>query len=98
MATTNGRNGNGHGRNWTEEDWNDLYHTGPDTLSGKYMRLFWQPVQRSDELAPGKAKPVRIMSEDLTVYRAQDGTPHVVDFRCAGIRPERSMRGAAGRA
>jgi len=35
------------------------------------------------DLPDGRAKPVRIMSEDLTVYRGEGGTPHVVAFRCA---------------
>jgi DNA-binding XRE family transcriptional regulator len=25
-------------------------HTGPETLAGRHMRMFWQPVYRSDDL------------------------------------------------
>jgi DNA-binding Xre family transcriptional regulator len=28
----------------------DFVHTGPQTLAGRYMRMFWQPVYRSDDL------------------------------------------------
>src|ERR1700688_5046168 len=28
----------------------DFVHTGPETLAGRYMRMFWQPVYRSDDL------------------------------------------------
>ncbi len=70
-------------RKWTEADWTDFAHTGPDTLAGQYMRRFWHPIMRCDDLPPGRAKPIRIMSEDLTLYRGEDGTPHCVAFRCA---------------
>jgi 5,5'-dehydrodivanillate O-demethylase len=61
----------------------DLVTTRPGTLAGKYMRMFWHPVYRAEELAPGRAKPVRIMGEDFTLYRGTGGMPHVVAFRCA---------------
>lgn len=61
----------------------DLVSTGPGTLAGKYMRMFWHPVYRAEELAPGRAKPIRIMGEDFTLYRGTGGAPHVVAFRCA---------------
>ena len=58
-------------------------HTGPDTLAGRYMRQYWQPIFVSGEIAPGRIKPVKIMGEDLTLYRGRSGQPYVVDFRCA---------------
>lgn len=60
----------------------DFYYTGPGTLAGSYMRRFWQPVYRAEDLKPGWAKPIRIMSEDFTLYRGTKGEPHVVAFRC----------------
>src|SRR5712692_4359734 len=64
-------------------DYRDFVHTGPGTLAGRYMRLFWQPVYRSKDLHRGHAKPIRIMSEDFTLYRGEGGQAHVVAFRCA---------------
>src|SRR5262249_50774260 len=61
----------------------DFAHTGPGTLAGRYLRQFWQPVYVAAELPAGHARPLRIMSEDYTVYRGEDGTPHVVASRCA---------------
>jgi 5,5'-dehydrodivanillate O-demethylase len=61
----------------------DFAHTGPGTLAGRYLRLFWHPVYIASELPPGRAVPIRIMSEDFTLYRGETGTPHVVAFRCA---------------
>jgi len=60
----------------------DFVHTGPGTLAGRYMRMFWQPVYRAQDLATGRANPIRIMNEDFTLYRGEGGAPHVVEFRC----------------
>ncbi len=65
------------------EAWSDFVHTGPDTLAGRYLRRFWHPVCRSQDLATGQLKPVRIMSEDFTIYRGESGAAHAVAFRCA---------------
>lgn len=67
----------------TEPDYRDFAHTGPGTLAGRYMRMFWHPVAYSGEVAAGQAMPVRLMSEDFTLYRGETGTPHLVGFRCA---------------
>jgi 5,5'-dehydrodivanillate O-demethylase len=77
MATTTARH------QYTEADYTDFAHTGPGTLAGRYMRRFWQPVYRSQDLPAGWAKPIKIMNEDFTLYRGESGTPHVVAFRCA---------------
>jgi 5,5'-dehydrodivanillate O-demethylase len=64
-------------------DFTDVVHTGPATLAGRYLRMFWQPVCCSYELAAGRALPVRILGEDFTVYRGASGTPYMVGPRCA---------------
>jgi 5,5'-dehydrodivanillate O-demethylase len=64
-------------------EWEDCYHTGPDTLAGRYMRRFWHPLYVAADLQPGRAVPIRLLSEDFTLYRGQGGAPHVVAFRCA---------------
>jgi len=60
-----------------------LTRTGPGTLAGRYLRLFWQPVYRSVDLAPGQAVPIAILGERFTLYRGEEGAPHLVAFRCA---------------
>jgi 5,5'-dehydrodivanillate O-demethylase len=70
-------------RAYTEADFQDFGHTGPGTLAGRFMRMFWQPVYLSAQLPPGRAVPIRIMSEDLTLYRGDDGGAHLLSFRCA---------------
>jgi len=61
----------------------DIIHTGPGSLAGRYLRLFWQPIYRARDLAVGRAVPVRIMGEDFTLYRGETGVVHLVAFRCA---------------
>lgn len=50
---------------------------------GKLLRTFWQPIALAEKLAPGTAQPVRMLSEDLTLYRGASGRPHLVGARCA---------------
>ena len=61
----------------------DLYRTGPGTIAGRYMRMFWQPIFSAEQLKAGWTKPIRIMGEDFTLYRGESGAPHLVGFRCA---------------
>ena len=63
--------------------YSDFYHTGPGTPAGAWFRTFWHPIYRSTDLPAGRARPVRLMSEDFTLYRGESGEPHLVAFRCA---------------
>src|SRR5437879_2579298 len=67
----------------SEEPYSDFVHTGPGTLAGRFMRGFWQPVHRAEDLPSGRTKPIKIMSEEFTLYRGEGGAPHVVANRCA---------------
>ncbi len=61
----------------------DFVHTGPQTLAGRYLRRFWQPLYTSNELAAERAVPVRVMNEDFTLYRGQSGKAHLLASKCA---------------
>jgi 5,5'-dehydrodivanillate O-demethylase len=50
---------------------------------GTIFRRFWHPIAMSSDVAPGGAMPIRMMNEDLTLYRGQSGKPFVVADRCA---------------
>jgi 5,5'-dehydrodivanillate O-demethylase len=63
--------------------WEGLVRTGPGTPMGTLLRRCWQPVALARELVPGKARLIRIMGEDLTLYRGEGGAPHLVASRCA---------------
>jgi 5,5'-dehydrodivanillate O-demethylase len=60
-----------------------LTETGPETDMGKLLRSFWQPVAVSQSVAPGSARPLRVMSENLTLYRGESGRAYLVAGRCA---------------
>jgi len=60
----------------------DLARTGPGTPMGRFMRRFWMPVLRAEDLPVGHAKPIRIMGEDFALYRGASGRAQVIDYRC----------------
>lgn len=57
-------------------------YTGPGTLMGRWMRQFWHPVARSDDLPVGKSKPITVMNETYTLYRGESGAAYIVDHHC----------------
>jgi 5,5'-dehydrodivanillate O-demethylase len=60
-----------------------LPQTGPDTPMGRLLREFWHPVALACEVAPGAARAVRVLSEDLTLYRGESGKAYLIGGRCA---------------
>jgi 5,5'-dehydrodivanillate O-demethylase len=60
----------------------DVAHTGPGTLAGRFLRRFWHPVFRSDDLKIGRPQRIQVMSEYFTLYRGDSGTAYLVDDRC----------------
>jgi 5,5'-dehydrodivanillate O-demethylase len=60
----------------------DLTTTKPGTPGGIFMRQFWHAIARSEDVAPGHAIPVRIMSEDYALYRGASGRVQLVAQRC----------------
>ncbi len=60
-----------------------LTQTGPGTPCGELMRRYWQPVALSEELPPGGAPlPVRVLSEDLVLFRDETGQPALLGLHC----------------
>jgi 5,5'-dehydrodivanillate O-demethylase len=66
--------------------------SGRDTLGGRYLRSFWQPVFHGADLAAGEATPLRVMGQDFTLYRRAGGAPVLLDARC----PHRGAQLSAG--
>src|SRR4051794_20543601 len=61
-----------------------LTRTDPGTPGGELMRRYWQPVALSEELPPGGAPvPLRIMGEELVLFRDEDGQPGLLGIHCA---------------
>ena len=63
-----------------------LTQTGRGTEMGTLLRTFWHPIAVARTLAAGTAKPVRVLGEDLTLYRGEGGRPHLVAGKCAHRR------------
>ena len=61
----------------------DFVHTNPGTLAGRFMRMFWHPIYRSQDLPAGRRVPVKIMGEEFTLYRGEGGAAHLLAHRCA---------------
>lgn len=55
---------------------------GPGTPAGMLLRQHWLPVALSAEVPAGEARPMRVLGEDLTLYRDAGGAAHVVGARC----------------
>ncbi|MGD9944404.1 MAG: Rieske 2Fe-2S domain-containing protein [Burkholderiaceae bacterium] len=60
---------------------------GPGTPCGELMRRYWQPLCPVADLTPKRPKKrVRILGEDLVVYRDQQGRYACIDEHCAHRR------------
>lgn len=56
---------------------------GPGTPMGKYMRCFWHPVATLAELLVEPVMPVKLLGEQLALFRSADGSLGLVAARCA---------------
>ena len=60
----------------------ELTHVGPGTPCGEYLRRYWQPVAMSEELGE-LPRLVRILGEDLVLFRDRSGRPGLLHRHCA---------------
>jgi len=60
-----------------------LTHVGPGTPAGEFLRRYWHPVAVAAELRDKQIKRVRILGEDLALYRGEDGSYGLVEERCS---------------
>jgi phthalate 4,5-dioxygenase oxygenase subunit len=66
----------------TQEENRLLTLTGPDTPGGALMRSYWHSVALAEELG-GAPMPVRILGEELVLFRDQSGRPGLLGLYCA---------------
>ena len=59
----------------------DLYEVGAGTPAGELLRRYWHPVARASE-ATDLPRLVRVLGEDLVLYRSLDGTVGLLEPRC----------------
>jgi 5,5'-dehydrodivanillate O-demethylase oxygenase subunit len=70
---------------------NELFtRVGPGTPMGALLRRYWMPIAAASEFDNVSIKPVRLLGEDLTLYRDLNGTYGLVDRRCAHRRADLS--------
>src|SRR5262245_32510051 len=61
-----------------------LNRTGPGTPGGELLRRYWQPIILLQDFAPGSPPlPVRVMSEDLVLFRDDRGRPGLLGLKCS---------------
>jgi 5,5'-dehydrodivanillate O-demethylase len=59
-----------------------LTQVGAGTGMGELLRRYWHPVAAAAEVAEKEAMPVRLLGEDLVLFRSAAGTYGLLDRRC----------------
>jgi phenylpropionate dioxygenase-like ring-hydroxylating dioxygenase large terminal subunit len=72
--------GSAYGRPPQHPDY-ELVQVGPDTPCGELMRRYWQPVAVSSKVTD-RPQYVRILGEDLILFRDKKGRPGLLYPRC----------------
>jgi len=67
-----------------------LTQVGPGTPMGDLMRRYWMPIAGVSELERNPIKAVRLMGEDLVLFRDLSGTYGLVDRHCPHRRADLS--------
>jgi len=75
----------------TKEQNDLLTQVGPGTPGGELLRRYWQPVALAEELPPGgDPVPVRILGEDLVLFRDEQGRLGLLGLHCSHRRTDLS--------
>ncbi|MSQ10012.1 MAG: Rieske (2Fe-2S) protein [Dehalococcoidia bacterium] len=77
-----------------------LTSVGPGTPGGELMRRYWIPIAPAAQLLEDPVRKVRILGEDLTLYKDKSGQLGLIGERCAhrlvdlqwGIPDEHGLR------
>lgn len=59
-----------------------LARVGPGTPAGELLRRYWHPIAVAAELKEKPVRPIRVLGEDLVLYRGADGRCGLVEERC----------------
>lgn len=61
-----------------------LCRTDRGTPGGEFMRRYWQPVGLTNEITvDGKPKQIKVMGEDLVLFRDDKGRPGLLGLNCS---------------
>ena len=67
-----------------------LTQVGPGTTMGELLRRYWMPIAAAAELDEMATKPVRLLGEDLVLYKDKRGTYGLLDRHCQHRRADLS--------
>src|ERR671935_1140510 len=67
-----------------------LTQVGPGTPMGELLRRYWMPIGGASELDKNPIKPIRLMGEDLVLYKDQGGCFGLLDRHCPHRRADLS--------
>ncbi len=67
----------------TEEKNRLLTQVGPGTAMGDLLRRYWHPIAAVSEFDDKRTKPLRLMGEDLVLYKDLSGTYGLLGRHCA---------------
>ena len=70
----------------SQEENNQLTQVGRGTPMGELWRRYWLPIAASSELIAKPTKAVRLLGEDLVLYRDKQGRPGLIGPHCAHRR------------
>ena len=74
----------------TEEQNRKLMEVGPGTLMGELLRRYWTPFAAVGEMEYQPIKTVRLLGEDLVLYKDEGGNYGLVDRHCPHRRADMS--------
>ena len=80
QGTTDNLSGSAYGRVKPFHD-AEITEVGPGTPCGEFMRRYWHPIEMSERLGERPIK-LRILSEDLILFRDRSGRPGLITPRC----------------
>src|SRR5262249_31736062 len=73
-----------------KEDNERLTRVGAGTPMGELLRRYWMPVAALTEFDTRSTKPVRLLGENLVLYKDLRGTFGLIDRQCAHRRADLS--------
>src|SRR5919106_1717185 len=59
-----------------------LTRVGPGTPMGELMRRYWHPIAAMSQLDENPTKAVRLLGEDLVLYKDRSGTLGLIGDQC----------------
>ena len=68
-----------------------LTQVGPGTPMGELLRRYWMPIGGASELDANPIKPMRLMGEDLVLYKDMGGRFGLLDRHCPHRRADLSF-------